>query len=1358
MMSVGLPEDRARELVGLINPTAAAYGLTVGCINSPSNVTISGEEGLIDQLKAQLDEQKVFARKLHVSLAYHSRQMEAIGAKYASVVGALSSDGDRDTPGRPCVPMVSSVTGERIAASQLTDPSYWARNMVFPVQFSKALTTMCTQSHTALVKRIDRSNRFAVVVDHLVEVGPHAALQGPIRETLRQIPRGKSLGYTSILRRGESAASCTLRALGELYCLGVPVALREANNEPQQGVETNPPCSPSLLTSLPEYPFDHSQQFGHEGRLSRNYRLRPHAPSELLGVRDRDWDASEARWQHFIRFSEMPWVEQHVINGTVLYPGTGMLAMAVEAARQLVQDGHDGEIESYTLRDVHFEGAMALSSDGTGTEVQTCLRRVNAPARSGGGDLTFEFTIRTPPADHTAANEWTLNCRGFVSTKLCVPEGEEAGWEEAKTAALRQKTAGFLSGLAASCGRPVPSYRMYRFLRECGYDYGSDFQLAHDQRCHSERREATAEVQLFQDKHGEDDHHVFHPTSLDAMMHICFTAFSLGGTVPMATSIPSHLSRMWISSRGLRWRPDQQSVTASVAIHTPHLRRGFAASGGALARGSGELSLWYEGLELTSVTQAPALPSLPNPKQWYMNTECKVAVDKLTKSDTVNLLEHLHQPEEEDISPFFQDLERLVRLSLELLRHAVEADPDFVLGPRGSWKAQYWNWAQDQLASTSLHARQNQCPWSAEAAGIETKQQQQQELQSLMDRLREVNHVGRVYSEVAANLGAMFRGDVEPLQLLIHSGLLKEYYQELAGYRCSRQVATYMDLIAHQTPGMTILEVGGGTGSATRSFVRALRSGQEASNRDVLLTQPGALRCKRYDFTDISSAFIEGAQEEFAPFREQMTFGVLDIENDLAGQGFEENTYDVVVADNVLHATADLRRSLRSIRKALKPGGRLLMHEPLKQSGGLLGFVFGLFAGWWLGSGDGRTLAPSITPEAWHAVLRETGFSGTDMVLRDFDDDLSHHLGWVVATAVGGSQGSLNGTHSKSRQTHRATIMVDGSSAGQVALAEKLHPLRDRLEMDTIRVLGIDTAAGVVGGEMQRSGADDQPDSLVILLVDFEKPFLSSLDESSWSRLTYLFRTCRRLLWVSSNGGSSGGNPDQGLIDGLARSLRAEYYELHLVTLALDTSSRGGDAASLVSRVAEEMMSRAARQPYEQEYVEIKGRLHTRRLVEARGLKLAMDAKLTPHDVVRTPLDGSSYFEASTASPGVGSATSKFFVRCGPPPALPEAEDAVSITVRAVVLLQTEHRAVAALGRTSQDHDPASAGYYCAGVVVASSQVDDAAFRPGDRVLAVCRGPLGSHVRVASRLVAKIPPQLPFADACARAPFLMAAH
>src|SRR5207245_323186 len=94
-----------------------------------------------------------------------------------------------------------------------------------------------------------------------------------------------------------------------------------------------------------------------------------------------------------------------------------------------------------------------------------------------------------------------------------------------------------------------------------------------------------------------------------------------------------------------------------------------------------------------------------------------------------------------------------------------------------------------------------------------------------------------------------------------------------------------------------------------------------------------------YTYTDISSAFFEKAEELFHNDASKIKFKTLDIEKDPVSQGYPEQSYDVVIASNVLHATRKLAETMRNVRRLLKPGGYLLL---LEITGGLLRprFVF----------------------------------------------------------------------------------------------------------------------------------------------------------------------------------------------------------------------------------------------------------------------------------------------------------------------------------------------------------------------------------------------------------------------------------
>ena len=105
-----------------------------------------------------------------------------------------------------------------------------------------------------------------------------------------------------------------------------------------------------------------------------------------------------------------------------------------------------------------------------------------------------------------------------------------------------------------------------------------------------------------------------------------------------------------------------------------------------------------------------------------------------------------------------------------------------------------------------------------------------------------------------------------------------------------------------------------------------------------------------YVFTDISTGFFEKAQTRFKAWGKLISYRPLNIEEDLKAQGLDEyETYDIIVAANVLHATSSMDHTMRQVNKLLKPGGKLILVEAAPRCRVSSGFVFGLLPGWWLG-------------------------------------------------------------------------------------------------------------------------------------------------------------------------------------------------------------------------------------------------------------------------------------------------------------------------------------------------------------------------------------------------------------------------
>jgi malonyl CoA-acyl carrier protein transacylase len=1303
MISVGLSESEAKNHIARINQSAVSFGLSVACVNSPSNVTISGEERLIDMLEEELQQrdEKVFSRKLRVPVAYHSRQMESISAKYTSMLGTLSRPGPDDAV-EP-VPMISSVTGERVSPESLVDPRYWALNMTSTVQFSKAVTNMVAQAE--LVKKFDGSHKFASVVNHLIELGPHAALQSPIRSILSSSPRGPSISYSSAIRRGKPATDTLLRTIGELYCMGLSPDLRKAN-EPV-GKDT----SRSLLVHLPQYPFDHSKTHWHESRLSRRFRLRQHAPSELLGVMTPDSNPSDARWRHYIRLSESQWAEHHVIDGKTLYPAAGMIVFAIEAAKQLVATHFKRHIDSFILRDVRFEAPLDLSVGQL--EVETSLHAT--AAGSGQGVLSFDFAVRR----FNENDEECVACRGSISVELS-SNSKEAKWERNKISEQREAISAQLRSMNREIAVPVDSQRMYTFLENSGLAYGTPFQNLREQRCNQGMpRQAAAQVGLFSP--GPDmEPHVIHPATLDAVFHLCFTALTAGGQQPISTAVPSRVGCLWVSSTGLS-QPDFQAMTACSSVQKS-TTRGQTYDGGAFGGGPDmEVRVWFEGLETTNITSLPQNAFLsspldgelasPRPDQFYMTVSSKVALDKLSPIEVCSVLESM---DKNGPSPWPADLDIYLLVALERLMS--EVDFQSISEPE-QWQTQFWKWTIYHLDrfrnDASLGWDDPQSPLNQTRANFEL----------VGEAVASTSAIGHVFVKVAANLSKLVTKEIDPLDFLMRSGMLDDFYKQLA----DTQAADYVDLLAHQNPGLKILEVGGGTGGTTRRMIHALSSGGT-----------GSLRCDRYDFTDISFAFFEKLREELALVIPQMTFGKLDAEKDIVEQGYEAGSYDLVVADNVLHATHDIPTTLSHIRRALKPGGKIVLNENIRTDAWTSGFIFGLLPGWWHGAGRGRELSPLLSAKDWDISLKASGFSGTDILLEKQQAD---GVSLLVSTAVV-EQGTLSDlSRPPTLLNGQVFIVVDTGSVQQQNLANTLCSTFCETFGQKPIVLDLNLAAA--------DGRARSPDDLVVSLLDYGSPFLSNLTETSWRALQGLIGESYRLLWLSGGGGKDP-SPDYGIVDGLTRTLCFERYDLQFVTLGLDLRQCTEDPSQSIRHVVgvvREMEQARGQENYERDYTVVDDTLHIRRLLEANHVKAAMQQHLQPTKTTSSMVKNSRFQVSFELVPSGD--TNPYYEEMQPWDGAPGVDE-VEVSVKAVSLQPSERPA--ALGHLEKPQ----LGGLCSGVIVQAGS--SSGFHPGERVVVVQAGSLRSHLRAPSGRVALIRPTMSFADVCATVAPLMAAH
>lgn len=298
MLAVGLSHIQVLPFFERLTVEFGKLDVSIACYNSPTNLTISGDRSQIETLKAALDERQIFARMLQVQVAYHSSHMTPIAAQYIDLIGDLEV-GDQHGKSNPI--MVSSVTCAIIAGKELRSARYWAKNLVSPVKFADALALLCE------LPQAQQETGDVVCVNRLLEIGPHSALQSPVKQVLKSIDRSGCVSYDSLIIRNLPSTETALKAIARIHCAGYPVHIGNANQANKISGDMK------VLTDLPEYPFDHSNSYWSENRLSKAFRFRKHPRLDLLGTLVPDSNSFEKRWRHTLKIQELPWMEDHKV-------------------------------------------------------------------------------------------------------------------------------------------------------------------------------------------------------------------------------------------------------------------------------------------------------------------------------------------------------------------------------------------------------------------------------------------------------------------------------------------------------------------------------------------------------------------------------------------------------------------------------------------------------------------------------------------------------------------------------------------------------------------------------------------------------------------------------------------------------------------------------------------------------------------------------------------------------------------------------------------------------------------------------------------------------------------------------------
>ncbi|MER6176160.1 type I polyketide synthase [Streptosporangium sp. NPDC001681] len=456
MVAVQAPEQEVLPLLA-----GHENEVSIASVNGPASLVIAGAEGPVVRIAARLEAEGRKTTRLRVSHAFHSPLMEPMLAEYRRVAEGLVF-------APPRIPVVSTVTGEPASAEELCSPDYWVEQVRRAVRFADGVETLQRQGVTAYLE-LGPDGVLTAMAEDVVsgEAARHPGQSGP------------QVGAVLVpaLRRDRDEQTAIMTAVARLHAHGVavdwPAVFRTA-------------FAGARRVDLPTYAFQH-RWFWPSGRRvgdARDLGLAA-AAHPLLGAAVELAGADGVVLTGRLSLRSHPWLADHAVGGTVVFPGAGLLELAIRAGDQAGCD----RVEELTM------AAPLVLGERDAMAVQVS---VGAPDASG----YRELGVYARPADAADDEPWVRHATGVLSDGGRAAAGRGQAFDT-EVWPPRGASAVELDGL-------------YDRFAEGGFAYGPVFQGL--RAVWRRDDEVFAEIAL-PEQVGDAGSYGVHPALLDAALH-----------------------------------------------------------------------------------------------------------------------------------------------------------------------------------------------------------------------------------------------------------------------------------------------------------------------------------------------------------------------------------------------------------------------------------------------------------------------------------------------------------------------------------------------------------------------------------------------------------------------------------------------------------------------------------------------------------------------------------------------------------------------------------------------------------------------------------------------------------------------
>ncbi|KAE8373286.1 putative hybrid NRPS/PKS enzyme [Aspergillus bertholletiae] len=867
--------------------------------------------------------------------------------------------------------------------------------------------------------------------DVALEVGPHPALKGPATQVIQEAT-GDTIPYTGVLSRGKPDAEAFANGLGYVWSCTGKRAVDFTALDRLMNADADPP---RLLKGCPSYPWEHDRVYWHESRISKAFRERPYPPHVLLGTRSPNFSNVQIRWDNYLIPRELPWISGHQIQGQMVFPAAGYMSTAFEAARQVAGDEAMKLIE---LKDFIIGQPLVFDSESSSVEITVSLTDIHRE----GSVLTANFHyFSTASKEH---GPMLLNANGALQITFGDPKVDILPPTEGDPYAMID----------------VDTDQFYDCFAAYGYGYTGPFKALSAM----ERKIGLATGQISVPESNTTEGLIMHPATLDGAIQSILLAYCYPGDGRLQSiQLPTQVSRLVIN-------PDLCLANSAAGQEVKFISTIGHDDG---ARVDGDVDVYpMDGqcamLQLEGLHTKPMVPATESMDfNLFSETVWDTASPDALASDAAD----------EDFEFGFV-LERVAYFYLNHIQRATTASDR----NNCEW---YFKHLLAYVDTMLGRVARNDQPFTRPEWANDSREAILSIIQSYPESIDL-----RIMHAVGENIVAAIRGETTILEHMLYDNMLNDFYVKGLGMtEYLKGLTSTVKQIGHRYPTMNVLEIGAGTGGATKSILKEL---------DTAFAS--------YTYTDISSGFFEQAAQEFSAYQPKIAFRTLDIEKDVVDQGFPEESFDLIVASLVLHATGKLEETMKNARRLLKPGGYLIMLELTDNDPLRFGFIFGSLPGWWLGVKDGRELSPCIESPKWSDLLQSNGFSGLDLIKPNKSDQplpLCVMLSQAVDDRVHFLRAPLSSPNDNVNV--RELTIIGGSTA---KTADCVSTLTRDLRPYCGDIRNIRSLPDLRGANLSVGGC-------IIYLADYEDPLFNPLSESKLKGLQKLFEKSKVILWVT---------------------------------------------------------------------------------------------------------------------------------------------------------------------------------------------------------------------------------------------------